>query len=249
MNSRRPRLISFSGIDGAGKSTQIAALCMRLRAAGQRVLLITFWDDAARLTRFRESAGHSLFRGERGVGTPEAPIHRRDKNVRSWAMTVVRLCLYSIDAVSLRLAVRKARRSGADVVICDRYIYDELANLNLGNPLHRIFVFLATKVVPKPHPAFLLDADPAAARARKPEYPLEFLHANRNSYLLLSDLAGMTVLDSMPSSAVERAVWKHASQGGTPDAAPAPSAWQGIEEKNETAPRAHIKAGTRGAIE
>jgi thymidylate kinase len=52
--NRRARLVSFSGIDGAGKSTQIETLRTRMEEASLRVLLITFWDDVARLTRIRE---------------------------------------------------------------------------------------------------------------------------------------------------------------------------------------------------
>ena len=35
----RGRFISFEGIDGAGKTTQIASLCERIRAAGYDVVL------------------------------------------------------------------------------------------------------------------------------------------------------------------------------------------------------------------
>lgn len=207
----RPDFISFSGIDGAGKSTQIEALCARLREDGLRVQLIRFWDDIARLTRFRETTGHIVFRGDKGVGTPSAPINRRDKNVRSLPMTGVRLFLYFIDAVSVRFAVEKALRSGADVVIFDRYIYDELANLNLGNRAIQVYCRLIMRVVPKPAVSYLLDADPVKARARKPEYPLEFLHSNRQSYLTLSALVGgMTLIPPMPIDEAKREVLFHA---------------------------------------
>ncbi|HET9087322.1 MAG TPA: thymidylate kinase, partial [Acidobacteriaceae bacterium] len=172
-------VVSFSGMDGAGKSTQIDALCRRLNEAGLRVKLITFWDDVARFTRMREATGHKIFKGDKGVGTPEAPINRRDKNVRSWGMTWVRLGLYFADAMSLRRTIRQATRSGADFLVCDRFIYDELANLELSNPAARAYIRLIMKIVPKPNVSYFLDADPVQARARKPEYPLDFLYTSR----------------------------------------------------------------------
>lgn len=209
--NRHVKLVSFSGIDGAGKSTQIGSLRGRLEEAGLRVQLITFWDDVARLTRMREVSGHTLFRGDKGVGTPSAPIVRRDKNVRSWWMTWVRVGLYFVDALSLRLVIRRALRSDSDFIICDRYIYDELANLTLRAPAARAYVRLIMMFVPKPDISYLLDAEPAEAFARKPEYPLEFLSSSRESYLALSDLVGgMTVIPPMPTREVERQVLKHA---------------------------------------
>jgi hypothetical protein len=42
----------------------------------------------------------------------------------------------------------------------------------------------------------VIDADPVAANARKPEYPLEFVRRNRESYLRLAKLSGtMTVIE------------------------------------------------------
>ena len=207
----RPEFISFSGIDGAGKTTQIEALCARMRADGLRVQLIRFWDNIARLTRVRESTGHIVFKGDKGVGTPSAPINRRDKNVRSLLMTVVRLFIYFVDAISVRIAVEKALRSGSDLVIFDRYIYDELANLNLRSRAIQVYCLLIMKLVPKPAISYLLDADPVNARARKPEYPIEFLRTNRLSYLHLNDLVGgMTVIAPMPVLEVKREVLHHA---------------------------------------
>jgi thymidylate kinase len=210
---RQTILVSFSGIDGAGKSTQIATLCSQLNDDGLRVSLIRFWDDIATLTSLRETTGHTVFKGDKGVGTPSAPIIRRDKNVRSWFMTWVRLCIYFLDAISVRLAVGKALRSEVDLVIFDRYIYDELANLTLSNPAIRVYVRLIMNIVPKPDISYLLDADPAKAWARKPEYPLEFLHSNRQSYLDLSNLiGGMTVILPKPIKEVRREVLYHALQ-------------------------------------
>lgn len=207
----RTRWVSFSGIDGAGKSTQIENLRAAAEQAGLRVRVIRFWDDVSRLKGVRESSGHKLFKGDIGIGSPEKPINRRDKNVRSWPMTCVRLLLYSVDAVSTRLAAAKALASGADFVIFDRYLYDELANLNLANPLVRCFARLLMKYAPRPDVSYVLDADPEAARARKPEYPVDFLHVNRKAYLELSQMiGGMTVIPPLEIAAAKREVLRHA---------------------------------------
>ncbi|MFZ0661578.1 MAG: thymidylate kinase [Acidobacteriaceae bacterium] len=208
---RRPVVVSFSGMDGAGKSTQINALATCAKQAGLWVRLIAFWDDVARLTSVRETAGHTLFNGEKGVGTPEKPVERRDKNVRSSFMTAVRLFLYSVDAVSLRQVVQKSRRSDVDLIIFDRYAYDELVNLTLSNPLARAYVRMVMRLVPRPDISYVLDANPVQARARKPEYPLEFLYTCRESYQVLSRLVGgMTIIPPMPVQDVQREVLKHA---------------------------------------
>jgi thymidylate kinase len=191
---RRPKLVSFSGIDGAGKSTQISNLSAHLRMCGLRIRLVVYWDDVAVWKRFREFSGHTLFKGEKGIGSPANPINRRDKNVRSWYMTLVRLLLYLLDAISLAVVAAKIRNSLADVIIFDRYAYDELANLPLERFPARLYARLLLSLVPKPDVAFLLDADPELARARKPEYPAEFLHRHRAAYLKLGKIAKMTLV-------------------------------------------------------
>ncbi|HEV2134383.1 MAG TPA: thymidylate kinase [Terracidiphilus sp.] len=205
-----PKLISFSGVDGAGKSTQIEALCAAIQDAGMKFRIIRFWDDVARLVRFREAASVGVFKSDTGVGAPGAPVNRRDKNVRSWYMTCVRLGLYTVDAVSLQGVIREALRSGCEVVIFDRFIFDELANLNLKNSLVRIYIRLVLALVRKPDISFVLDADPVQARARKPEYPLEFLYVSRESYLTLSRMIdGITVIAPKPMEEVKREILRH----------------------------------------
>ena len=206
-NGRSANFVSFSGVDGAGKSTQIDHLCARLRQAGLRIRVFRFWDDVARLRRIRECTGHKVFKGDKGIGSPAAPINRRDKNVRGWPMTLFRLLLYSVDALSLRHVVSSALRGPADLVIFDRYIYDEFANLELKNPVICAYVQLIMRFVPRPGASFVLDADPEAARARKPEYPVEFIRVNRTAYMELSRiLGGLTIIPPLEIEAVEREV-------------------------------------------
>jgi thymidylate kinase len=225
MKTSRPISISFSGIDGAGKSTQIQALRDALEHAGLRVRIVAFWDDIAALTRLREGAGHRIFKGEKGVGSPEKPVNRRDKNVRSWPMALIRLGLCLLDSLSTRIRARQALQSGADAVIFDRYIYDQFANLNLRRPAIRAYIRALMRLVPRLDVSIILDADPAAARARKPEYPLDFIQINRQAYLDLANLlGGLAVIPPGPVPVVHEQILRRVSQkSGLPaDAAALP---------------------------
>ncbi len=204
---RRTRIISFSGIDGAGKSTQIQRLRARLEQDGFSLRGVCFWDDVAAFSRLREAAGYAIFKGDSGEGTAAAPIRKKDKDVRSWIMSGLRLFLYFADAIALRRLIKNVQSSGVEVCIFDRFIDDELANLPLQNPLIRAYARAIIGLVARPDISYLLDADPAQACARKPEYPLPFLQLYRDSYFELGDLTGrFSVIAPMPIDDVERAV-------------------------------------------
>jgi thymidylate kinase len=187
-NFGKPILISFSGLDGAGKTTQITALREAISHLGLRSELLVFWDDIVVGSRCREGFAHKVLGSERGVGAPDRPVERRDKNVRIGYLTLVRHLLYLTDALHLRLVVFRARYRGAQVIILDRYLYDELANLPIENRFSAAYARLLAWISPRPEIAFLLDTDPEMARARKPEYPLLYMHQSRRTYFRLARL-------------------------------------------------------------
>jgi thymidylate kinase len=205
----KPALVSFSGLDGSGKSTQIDNLRSTLTANGLSSELLAFWDNVVVGTRYREGFVHKVYKSEKGIGAPDKPVNRQDKNVRRWYLSLARHGLYLLDAIHLRMVIRRARRSGVDVVIMDRYIYDELANLPLGNKLTQMFIRFVQWVVPTPDVAYLLDADVEAARARKPEYPVDFMHKCRRWYYQLASILGtMTIIPPLPLEEAKQAVVK-----------------------------------------
>ena len=196
------KVVSFSGIDGAGKSTQIEALCRSLRGRGFHCAVYTFWDDVVAFSKVREHISLRAFKGDKGIGSPDKPIVRRDKNVSTWYITVFRSFLYMLDAFSLSVAVSRNAESDTDFLIFDRYIYDELANLPMENPAVSLYVRALLRFIPQPDVALFLDAYPEEATTRKPEYPLEFVRRNRDAYHRMSRLVGMTVI---PPLSIEQA--------------------------------------------
>jgi thymidylate kinase len=204
---RRPILISFSGLDGSGKSTQIENLRNVIEGLGFSSRLLAFWDNVVVGTRYREGFVHKMYGSEKGIGAPDKPVNRRDKNVRNWYLNLARHGLYLADAIHLAMVVARARRSGCEVIIMDRYIYDELANLPLERGFTRRFVRFLDWLSPRPDVAYLLDADPEAARARKPEYPVDFMHICRHAYFDLAQILGhMTLIPPLPLSEAKREV-------------------------------------------
>ena len=203
----QPVVISFSGIDGAGKSTQIERLCTRLREHGIAFTRFALWDDVVPLARARSRFSHRVLHCEGGVGTPERPVKRSDKNVRRWYLTGIRAVLYTFDAICLRRAIDKAGGQNLRLIIFDRYIFDQLANIP-DNWLGRFYTRTILRVVPAVGIAFLLDADPQAALLRKPEYPLGFLKEYRQSYFSLQRMVPeLVVVPGGDVDTVEHQIW------------------------------------------
>jgi len=99
-----------------------------------------------------------------------------------------------------------------EFIIFDRYTYDELANMNLKSAVIRAYVRFIMRLVPRPDISFLLDADPEAARARKPEYPIDFVRLNRQAYFDLDRLVGgLTIIPPMAIEEAKRQVVRQAA--------------------------------------
>jgi thymidylate kinase len=191
----RPFVITFSGIDGAGKTTQIEHLSSSLQKQGLRVLRLSFWDDVAVWSKARAGAGHGSEESGHADRMAERPFaSKNNKHIRKWYLSAARAALYLLDVARLRHLLASQQAKGFDVVIFDRYIYDQIANIYSQSFAARGYAKILLKRAPAPDLAFILDASPTAAFARKPEYPLEFMHENRRNFLLLRELVPQLII-------------------------------------------------------
>jgi thymidylate kinase len=201
-----PILLSFSGMDGSGKSTQIEQLCNDLANSGFTVKRVEFWNNVVAFSSLRADFSRKVLQSDGEVGHPDKPAQRNDKNARKWYLIAGRHVLYLFDAIKLRRVVNRLLTRETDVIVFDRYIFDQLATLPLERSFTNAYAKFILKLVPRPHISFLIDAVPEVARARKPEYPLDFMHRYRKAYLQLSTIAGLTVVPPLDIEEAHRAI-------------------------------------------
>jgi thymidylate kinase len=212
MTVHAPRILTFSGIDGAGKTTQIECISAHLVRQGYRVARMSFWDDVAFMSKLRADVSLTVLQKQR---TPRhAGTLRNDKNVRTWYWTLVRAIFYLLDALRLRRVVSQLRTGENDFVIFDRYLYDQLAQFHSRRWPARAYIRLLVGLAPKPEFAFVLDALPGEAFARKPEYPLAFMYGYRRAFLGLCEFVPRLVVIA-PSSVenVRKVILQYLSPG------------------------------------
>lgn len=189
-------LITFSGLDGAGKSTLIERLRTVLAADGHRVTVLTMYDDIgvyAFIRRVRDTVtGRPGWLTRPGATAPRASSDpdrlgippARHGSLMSVLFRIVRSkrtkrVVYCVDLLLFRLRLAVAR-AGPRVLVTDRYFYDSLADVADGRRWSYIHWFLS--LLPAPDVPVFVDVPPEAAFRRKAEYSVRYLARRREVY-------------------------------------------------------------------
>jgi len=191
-------LVTFSGLDGSGKSSQ--AVTLQRSLAGRNISVARAWAGQKPMLSYPFLAlvrflGYTHRRKIQGVAFVERDLRRNRALARLWPL-VLALDFVPKTIVSVRLPLRKGR-----IVICDRYVYDLLAELlhegMLGERTKRMLI----ELTPRADLAFLMDVDEKLAweRALVPgrarEQPYYDLLQRRKVYLELGREMGMVVMN------------------------------------------------------
>lgn len=177
----RPLLVTFSGLDGSGKTTLIARLASDLRARGRRVSVLTMYDDVSLYSYLRRARDLLRGRSRRG-GAPAAPPPNGGPLYSLVRSAPAHRIAFFGDLASLFARRLYHGRRGDQVLILDRYLYDTLADSMAGG-----WPALATllRLVPVPDVPILVDVEPESAFARKGEYDVASLARRRDAYAAL----------------------------------------------------------------
>ena len=150
-------IITFSGLDGAGKSTQIGKLTRFLHQRGNMVYYV--WSRGGYTPGMELVKG--VFRGILGKKLPSSGHSQsRTESLSSPWVSYLWLSAAMLDLIFLYGVVVRLRSQLGQVVICDRYLGDTFLDFSLNFPQVEfekmgLWWFLVW-VTPKPDNSFLL---------------------------------------------------------------------------------------------
>lgn len=188
-------LITFSGLDGAGKSTLIEFVSAALEGERRPVRVLHLNDDVG-IYAFVRTIRDRL-RGRRPVelapGTPDpksqklqraAPtgwrgVASRVRTAVIWNKPVRRL-LYLADLAIFQCYRFWLETVRGRVVVMDRYFYDTLVDVTNGRP--RLWTRLLERLTPEPTVPVFLDITPEESFRRKREFSVDYLKQRADVY-------------------------------------------------------------------
>lgn len=165
------KIISFSGVDGSGKSTQRELLQNSLEEKGYRTVYFhaTEFSLANRLKRKR--SGTKTFVPGDTAAVTKASL---------WS-TLLRLFFLAIDGIRFQKYAYYLRHGGINVIVSDRFFQDSLINVAYlsQNPLVRFGIHVLSNALPIPEYSFYLKltSEDIIKRDRVPEQGQAYLDA------------------------------------------------------------------------
>jgi thymidylate kinase len=181
-------VITFSGLDGAGKSTLIAWLAATLERQDRRVAVFHMNDDIGVYAVLRWARDRVAPRRAAASEVPDARLparlpgpglKQRLRHAIVWNKGL-RRAIYPFDLLAFLCYRLYVERVMGGVLIMDRYFYDRLVDVADGRRWW--LLRLLERITPTPTLPIYLDATPEECFARKGEYSVEYLRRRWVAY-------------------------------------------------------------------
>lgn len=183
------KLIVFEGVDGAGKTTMISLTYQYLKEKypDRNIVLLKQPSERARNSELFKKM---MFDKD-----------HEDINYRAVQLLTLSDRIQQNSEIVIPLLKDNA------IIICDRYLYTSIANMNGRNYKNENWFYDACKEIIKPNLTFLAFVEPEVAikriKSRESEknryFDEKLLYRASNEFLLLASSEAMTILDTSSS--------------------------------------------------
>jgi thymidylate kinase len=185
---RRGMLVTLSGLDGSGKSTQAEALQVALQRLGYPSVVV--WTSvtahgslplvAAPAKALLRLAGRLRSGSRANAGAPHAGAHAddpaRELRQRSRLLTFGWTMFVALTNAWWQSRATRPHLLRGRVVICDRYTLDSKVHMRFSygdRRTYRAQMLMVRLLSPRPRLAYLLDVSPGTIHRRNQEYTPE----------------------------------------------------------------------------
>jgi thymidylate kinase len=183
-------LVTLSGVDGCGKSTQ--ALALQRAMATCDIVSTVVWSrgGSSRLSDAVIALIKPLLARRTTLDTHSDTREAKTARKRAWLKRpLLRRGWIALNVVDLTLhywaQVAWPMMRGR-VIIADRYTFDALVELAVLTERPAVLEGLGARMLrwlcPRPHLAYYMDVSPEAAHQRKPDEPVAYLERQRALY-------------------------------------------------------------------
>ncbi|MFZ2193425.1 MAG: hypothetical protein WAV31_04245 [Candidatus Moraniibacteriota bacterium] len=173
------KLLTISGLDGSGKSTQIETLKNYLESQNKRVFYFHAIEQgfAKKIIDFRNK--YCMFCRLSG----RCDVYREKSVTRASELQIIlRRIFLMIDIWRFKKLHKKLEKENFDYILSDRYFYDSIINIYFLSDSQKTIP--CEKFIKAPDTAIYLQADPQIimSRDRKPDQGIDYLKNKKALY-------------------------------------------------------------------
>jgi thymidylate kinase len=187
------KIITISGVDGSGKSTQIKLLQQYLESQNKRVFYFHAieFSLANKLAEFKHN--YCLVCKIKGLCNIKSSS-AKSVTTANWLQIKLRKIFLHIDIWRFDNLVKKLNKENFDYLLSDRYFYDSIINIEYLSKA----TWTPSIQIKKPNISFFLNIHPEEImqRERKPDQDLEYLQKKAQLFEEKIEKWNMQIIDA-----------------------------------------------------